>query len=84
MDKRTPVSTLDELIMLDGEEIIAGYWEGRNGEIEPGGNHSKAFGHGWRNGAMDFGHLPHDDAARKLVHQVVDSGYLRRRNNEPP
>lgn len=62
-----PVSTLEELDQLDPDEMYAGYRDGRDGEPEPGGNRSRAFWHGWRNGAVDGGHRAKDEAQAALA-----------------
>ena len=50
---------------------MAGYLAGLHGEPEPGSDKSKSYWHGWRNGMMDTGRLPHDEAARNLAAEVV-------------
>ncbi len=50
---RDPVITAAELQYLDADEIIEGYRGGLAGEPEPGGNRSKSYWHGWRNGHND-------------------------------
>lgn len=64
---REPVTTLDDLDDLDPEEVIAGYWDGYDGEPEPGDNRSRAYWHGWRNGAVDGKHREKDDAQAELA-----------------
>lgn len=73
MSDRLPVETLAELDTLDDAEIQEGYRDGRSGEPEPGGNRSKSYWHGWRNGMMDSYRMPPDAASQKLVHEY----YLR-------
>ena len=81
MVDRAPVSTVLELAALgDDAELLEGYFDGFNGEPEPGDNRSKAFWHGWRNGAVDGGHRQSDAAQAALAHEVVSTGYLRRFN----
>lgn len=77
MSEFKPVETVADLEMLDPEEIRDGYWSGWDGDPEPGNNRSRAFWHGWRNGARDKGRIPQDDAMTRLVHEVVSTGYLR-------
>ena len=50
---------------------MAGYLAGLHGAPEPGSDKSKSYWHGWRNGMMDTGRLPHDEAARNLAAEVV-------------
>jgi hypothetical protein len=69
---RAPVETVAELDTLDDAEILEGYRDGFAGEAEPGNNRSKSYWHGWRNGAMDKGHLKLDAAARELARQYVE------------
>lgn len=70
-EERKPVVTLEELDSLDEKEIIEGYFDGRSGDPEPGGNRSKAYWHGWRNGRVDGGHNESDAAQAILVHAFV-------------
>lgn len=77
MTDRTPVTTVAELEALDGDEILEGYRDGLNGEPEPGGNRSKAYWHGWRNGRSDrTGSV--DAASMALARDCVASGYFQR------
>jgi hypothetical protein len=69
-----PVSTEAELDALNSEEIVEGYYDGRNNEPEPTGNRSRAYWHGWRNGMADAGRIPIDDAMRALTHDVLKRG----------
>ena len=78
-EERTPVRTTDELRVLDGDEVVEGYQDGRKGEPEPGGNRSKAYWHGWRNGRVDGGHAKLDDAQRALCRDVVTNQKAARR-----
>lgn len=39
-------------------EMLAGYWDGLNGEPEPGSNRSRSFRHGWKNGRDDRAKSP--------------------------
>ena len=68
MPEYLPVTTLEDLDALDMDEVTEGYRFGYAGNPEP--NHhavSRSFWHGWRNGSMDAGHLPHDAACRELA-----------------
>lgn len=69
-----PVTTLEELDRLDPDEMLEGFRDGFAGGPEPGGNRSKAFWHGWRNGAVDGGHREKDEAQAALAAAVVRSG----------
>jgi hypothetical protein len=66
-----PVRTKADLETLDEAEIVAGYLEARRGDPEPGPNRGRAYWHGWRNRMIDYGELPHDEAAEQLAHEVV-------------
>lgn len=65
-----PVTTIAELDRLDADEMYDGYRDGKAGEPEPGGNRSRAFWHGWRNGAVDGGHREKDEAQAILAAAV--------------
>ena len=71
MSEYSPLSTAAELAFLDDDECVAGYRAGLGGAPEPGSDKSKSYWHGWRNGMMDTGRLPHDEAARNLAAEVV-------------
>lgn len=73
---RSPVTTLEELNALDSDEMIEGYRDGRGGDDEPGGNRSKSYWHGWRNGRSDRTGIV-DSAGALLAKAVVAD--LRRR-----
>lgn len=73
MSDRSPVTTLEELDRLDETEMVEGYLDGFNGGSEPGGNHSKAYWHGWRNGASDRSGTS-DSAQQRLSHLIVERG----------
>ena len=66
-----PVRSISDLDALDSDEMIAGYWAGRDGEPEPGSDKSRAFWHGWRNGRADGCHDQIDGAQRELARHVV-------------
>ncbi|MGC5798861.1 hypothetical protein [Sphingomonas sp. NFX23] len=65
-----PVTTIAELDTLDSDEMLEGYRDGRAGELEPGGNRSRSYWHGWRNGTVDGGHQSKDDAQAALAAAV--------------
>lgn len=71
MSEYLPISAARELSVLDESECLEGYLAGLNCEPEPGSDKSKSYWHGWRNGAMDSGRLPIDQAARNLAEEVV-------------
>jgi hypothetical protein len=68
---REPVRTVADLNALDTAEMVAGYWDARAGDPEPGDNRSRCYWHGWRNGAVDGGHRKKDDAQAALAAEVV-------------
>lgn len=65
-----PITTIAELDTLDGDEMYEGFRDGFAGEPEPGGNRSRAYWHGWRNGAVDGGHRQ-KDAAQAILAAAV-------------
>lgn len=71
MSQFQPVTTLEDLDSLDSDEIVEGYWSGREGWPEPGDNRSRSYWHGWRNGASDFKHREIDGAQRELARVCV-------------
>lgn len=75
---RVPLRTAEETDTLDDSDLIAGYFDGRAGEPEPGDNHSLSYWHGWRNGAADGGHRENDDAQRALARDYLARERLRR------
>ena len=73
LHSRHPVTTVADLKSLDEAEMVQGYLAGYEGWPEPGDNRSRAYWHGWRNGASDGKHREIDAAQRKLAHEVVNS-----------
>lgn len=73
-----PVTTLEDLESLDQAEVTKGYLDGCDNAPEPGGNRSRAYRHGWRNGMVDGGHAEKDDAQAELARVVVASWKDRR------
>jgi len=71
MTSHEPVRTMADLLTLDGAEIAEGYRDGANGEPEPGGNRSRAYWHGWRNGMTDSGRMGKDAAMAALAHDAA-------------
>lgn len=68
-EPRANVVTAEELASLEIDEIMEGYKDGWHGENEPGGNRSKAYWHGWRNGHNDRAGISDADQ-RKLAAAV--------------
>ena len=52
-------------------ELLQGYWDGLNGEPEPGDNRSHSYRHGWFNGRDDRNKSPR-----------AHSSYIREAANE--
>ncbi len=71
MGEYQPVTTKADLETLTESEVIEGYWDGFNGEPEPGNNRSRSYWHGWRNGAVDGKHREKDAAQATLAHAVA-------------
>ena len=69
MSEFKPVSTKEELALLDEDDVIAGYMYGFDGGPEPGNDKSRSFWHGWRNGSVDGGHRQIDDDQTKLARE---------------
>lgn len=74
-----PVTTIAELDQLDSDEMYQGYRDGRDGDPEPRGNRTRAYWHGWRNGAVDGGHREKDAAQAMLAAAVHQSSQLKGR-----
>lgn len=72
MTEFEPVRTLEDLATLDEAETMAGYHDGREGLPEPGNNRSRAYWHGWRNGAVDGGFREKDEAQAELAHAYCE------------
>lgn len=70
MSDRQPVTSAAELATFDPADVLEGYRDGFAGEPEPGGNRSKGYWHGWRNGRTDRGDAPVDSAQIALVREV--------------
>lgn len=70
-----PVSTAADLASLDSDEIVEGYRDGLRGEPEPGGNRSRSYWHGWRNGMSDSGRRASDDAQRALARETFEEAF---------
>jgi hypothetical protein len=65
-----PVTTIADLDQLDPDEMVEGFRDGFAGEPEPQGNRSRAYWHGWRNGAVDGRHREKDEAQAILAAAV--------------
>lgn len=57
-----PVITFEELDALDADEVTNGYDDALEGLPEPASDASRAYWHGWRNGAVAAGYRQHDEA----------------------
>jgi hypothetical protein len=65
-----PVTTCEDLATLTDAEVTAGYIAGLSAEpLAPQGV-TRSFWHGHRNGLMDGGHRPPDEAQQALAHAV--------------
>lgn len=62
---------------LDEEELLQGYWDGKDNEPEPGDNRSYSYWHGYRNGQADGGHKPIDAAQRALAKDVIEKQKIK-------
>jgi hypothetical protein len=71
MSEYAPISSANELDLVDDAECLDGYLAGLKGTPEPGSDKSKSFWHGWRNGMIDKGRLPSDYAAQRLATEVI-------------
>lgn len=80
---RIPISNAIQLDLLDDKEVIQGYWDGRDGDPEPGDNRSYSYWHGWRNGRVDGGHDKTDAHQIQLAKSMIDTGYLKKMFNDP-
>lgn len=67
MSEFRPITTLADLALQDDGEVMAGYVAGLHGAPEPGSDRSRAYWHGWKNGMVDAGRQPIDDAQRELA-----------------
>lgn len=74
MSEFKPVTTSEEMYLLDHDEVVQGYWTGMAGWPEPGNNRTRSFWHGWKNGAVDGGHREKDEFQAILAHEVHLSG----------
>lgn len=73
---RAPIQSLADLAALSEAEMIEGYHDGRQ-NFPCGGNRSKDYWHGWRNGMVDGGHATADEAQRVLVAAFIGSKSLQ-------
>lgn len=72
---RLPITKAHQLEELDDAEVLEGYLDGFGGEPDAGDNRSFSYWHGYQNGKADRTGKP-TEAQRKLVSDVVNSGYL--------
>jgi hypothetical protein len=64
-----PVFDLADMDALDMDHVLAGYRAGLRGDPPPTASYySRAYWHGWRNGAVDGGHAEKDAAQAHLAH----------------
>lgn len=71
MPEFAPITTLQDLGLVDEAEALAGYHAGMHGLPEPVAScFSRSFLHGWRNGACDAGLLEPTPAQRLLAHAI--------------
>lgn len=68
--ERIPLTRAAELDTLDDAELREGYLDGFKNQ-PCGGNRSRSFWHGHRNGMVDGGHAKGDAAQRALAHNYV-------------
>ena len=71
-ESRVPVRTIKDLAGLDPGEITEGYRDGYAGE-PCGGNRSRAYWHGHRNGAVDARRADPDEHQRALAREVLQA-----------
>lgn len=70
---REPVISVRDLAVLDDDEVLEGYNDGREG-LPCGDNRSRSYWHGWRQGARDHGHRQGDGWDAMLARSVVPNG----------
>lgn len=70
MSEFKPVSTRQDLLNLDTNDIVDGYWHGFYGNPEPGSDKSRSFWHGWRNGMVDSKRMEMDCHMRQLAMEI--------------
>ena len=75
MSARTPITKAADLDTLDDAELLEGYFDGFDGEPEPGDNRSLSYWHGWRNGSVDGKHRKPDAAQGALIRDVTRTRY---------
>ncbi len=78
MGLRWNIRTLAHVETLDIDDLRAGYWEGFNGEPEPGDNRSPSFWHGWRNGAVDGSYREKDVDQAAIAREAIQANALGR------
>ena len=70
MGEYAPVTTVQDLDSLNDDEIMAGFEAGLDGAPEPYDSQTRSYWHGWRNGAVEGGHMRRDDAQRALTEAI--------------
>lgn len=71
MSEYQPVSTKEDLALLDDNEIVEGYRAGTRGDSEPGSAFSRSYWHGWRNGMVDSKRMEKDVDQAILAREVL-------------
>lgn len=72
---REPVLSVMDLARLSDEEMVEGYTDGAEG-LPCGGNRSRSYWHGWRQGAGDNGHRQLDRWDREFTRLIASQGRL--------
>ena len=65
-DGSRPVTTIEDFRTLDEGEILEGYLDGVHGNPPGRLDCSRSYWHGWRNGMIERGALPVDEATLSL------------------
>lgn len=71
MSEYAPVSTKEDLSLLDENDVVEGYRAGCRGESEPGSAFSRSYWHGWRNGMVDSQRMEKDVDQARLARDVL-------------
>lgn len=71
MSEFNPVSSKNDLSVLDEDDMVAGYRAGLRGDTEPGSAFSRSYWHGWRNGMVDSKRAEIDYNQTMLAREVV-------------
>lgn len=76
LNTRIPITQVADLMDLDKDEVVEGYFDGFKNEL-CGDNRSRSYWHGWRNGRVDGKHAVKDSAQSALAHSVVSQKKLK-------